>query len=139
MKYLKISLLSLVILSLVYCATSRVTPYPNVNYSPTELNHVQIYHMPPPIPFEIIGEVNGRGGAFTSWSTVRHIMKKAASSIGGDAVIIIDKKTSYVGTYQTPSTGNAFVYGNYLYYTYKPGTSYAIRKKFILGVVVKWK
>ena len=56
-----------------------------------------------------------------------------------DIYIIVSKKMPHVGTYRTPDTGNALIYGNYIYYTYHPGTSYAIRGKYILGIVVKWK
>lgn len=139
MKYLRFSFLVFVILFLINCASSRVTPYPQFDYSPTQAKKVQVYHMPPTPPFEIIGEIEGSGAALASWGTVRDIMRKAAASIGGDAIIIVEKKRPYVGTYRTPDTANAFVSGDYIYYTYKPGTSYAIRRKYILGIVVKWK
>jgi len=139
MKHLKLSLISLVILSLIYCASARVTPYPKLNYTPTKPKEVLIYYMPPTVEFEIIGEIEGAGAALASWNTVRNVMKKAAASIGGDAIIIVDKKTPYVGTYRTPDTANAFIYGNYVYYTYRPGTSYAIHRKYVLGIVVKWR
>ena len=138
MKYLKLNFLILV-LFLVHCVSSGVTPYPQFNYPPTRPSVIQVYYMPPAVPFEIIGEVEGSGAALASWSTVRNYMRKKAASIGGDAIIIVGKKTPYIGTQRTPSTGNAFIYGNYIYYTYRPGTSYAIRGKYILGIVVKWK
>jgi hypothetical protein len=139
MKYLKFILFGFVILSLVHCVTSRVTPYPQFDYSPTQAKKVLMYYLPPTVPFEIIGEVTGSGAALASWRTVRDTMKRNAATIGGDAIIVVDKKTPYVGTYRTAGTGNAFVYGNYIYYTYKPGASYAVRRKYILGVVIKWK
>lgn len=139
MKYLKLILLGLVVLSLVYCVTSRVTPYPQFDYTPTQAKKVLMYYMPPTVPFEVIGEVTGEGAALASWRTVRKTMRRNAARIGGDAIIIIDKKTPYVGTYSTAGKGNAFVYGNHVYYTYKPGTSYAIHRKYILGIVIKWK
>jgi len=95
--------------------------------------------MPPPVPFEVIGEVEGSGAALASWNTVRNYMRKKAASIGGDAIIIVSKKMPYIGTSHTPDTAKAFISGNYIYYTYRPGTSYAIRGKYILGIVVKWK
>jgi hypothetical protein len=138
MNNLKLSLLGLV-LFLIYCVSSRVTPYPQFNYPPTQPSVIQVYYMPPAVPFEIIGEVEGSGAALASWSTVRNYMRKKAASIGGDAIIIVNKKMPYIGTHRTPDTAKAFVYGNYIYYTYRPGTSYAIRGKYILGIVVKWK
>jgi len=139
MRYLKFTLLNLVILFLVHCAGSRVTPYPQFNYLPTRSNAIQVYYMPPTMPFEVIGEVEGSGAALASWNKVRNYMKKKAASIGGDAIVIVNKKMPYIGTQRTPATGNAFIYGNYIYYTYRPGTSYAIRAKYILGIVIKWK
>ncbi len=138
MRYLKLSLLILVFF-LVHCASSRVTPYPQFNYPRTQPNVVQVYYMPPTMAFEVIGEVEGSGAALASWGKVRNYMRKKAASIGGDAIIIVSKKMPYIGTSRTPDTARAFIAGNYIYYTYRPGTSYAIRGKYILGIVVKWK
>jgi len=138
MKYSKLSLFILV-LFLVHCVSSRVTRYPQSNYPPTRPNVIEVYYMPPPVPFEVIGEVEGSGAALASWNTVRNYMRKKAASIGGDAIIIVSKKMPYIGTSHTPDTAKAFISGNYIYYTYRPGTSYAIRGKYILGIVVKWK
>ena len=99
-----------------YCVRARVSPYPNFNYSPTEPNKVQVYYMPPTVPFEIIGEVEGRGAPAASWDKVERYMKNEAASIGGDAIILVSRREQYSGTYTTPSTANAFIYGNYIYY-----------------------
>jgi hypothetical protein len=95
--------------------------------------------MPPTVQFEIIGEVEGRGAPAASWDKVERYMKKEAASIGGDAIILVSRREQYTGTYTSPSKANAFVYGNYIYYTYQPGTSIAIRKKHLIGLVIKWK
>lgn len=95
--------------------------------------------MPPTVPFEIIGEVGGYGAHAASWSRVENSMKKKAASIGGDAIILVVRRAPYAGTYTTPSSGNVFVYGNYIYYTYQPGTSVAMRRKHLIGLVIKWK
>ena len=95
--------------------------------------------MPPTMPFEVIGEVTGSGAPAASWGRVEGSMRKKAAAIGGDAVVLISKREPYAGTYTTPSSGNVFVYGNYIYYTYQPGTSYAMRRKDLIGLVIKWK
>lgn len=95
--------------------------------------------MKPPVEFEVIGEVEGRGAPAATWDSVHMAMKKEAAKIGGDAIIIVESKREYAGTYNTPQTGNAFVSGNYIYYTYNPGTSMPMMKKHIIGVVIKWK
>jgi len=66
-------------------------------------------------------------------------MKKKAAAIGGNAVILVSRRAQYAGTYTTPSSANAFVYGNYIYYTYQPGTSFAMRTKHVIGLVIRWK
>ena len=95
--------------------------------------------MPPTVPFEIIGEVEARGAPAASWDSVEWYMREKAATIGGDAIVLVDRKEEYAGTYTTPSTGNAFVYGNYVYYTYRPGSSYAMKRKHLVGLVIKWK
>jgi len=139
MKYIKLTLALLISVSLIYCVRARVSPYPNFNYPTTDPNKILIYYMPPTVPFEIIGEVVGAGAPAASWDRVGNIMKKKAASIGGDAIIIVSKREQYTGTYNTPSTANAFIYGNYIYYTYQPGTSLAMRRKHVIGLVIKWK
>ena len=96
MRYLKLNLLCFVVLSLVYCASSRVTPYPQYNYPSTQAAKVQFYYMPPTMPFKVIGEVEGSGAALASWSTVQNYMRKRAASIGGDAIVIVNKKLSLI-------------------------------------------
>jgi hypothetical protein len=95
--------------------------------------------MPPTVPFEIIGEVEARGAPAASWGKVENYMRKEAASIGGDSIVLVDRREQYAGTYTTPASANAFVYGNYIYYTYKPGSSFAMRRKHVIGLVIKWK
>jgi len=139
MKNLKFILILLISFSLNYCVRGRVAQYPGYNYRSTNPKYIQIYYMPPTVPFNIIGEVESAGAPLASWGRVENSMREKAASIGGDAIILISKKSPYVGTYKTPSTGNAFIYGNYIYYTYRPGSSYAMRGKHIIGLVIKWK
>ncbi len=99
------------------CVRSRVSPYPGYNFAPTSPSKIQVYHMPPTVLFEIIGEVEARGVPAASWGKIENYMKKEAGFIGGDAIVLVDRREQYAGTYSTPATANAFVYGNYIYYT----------------------
>jgi hypothetical protein len=126
-------------MGLAFCVKSRISTYPGFDYNPTDPKNVQVFNIAPTVEFEIIGEVEGRGAPAASWGKVEGSMRKKAASIGGDAVILISKREPYSGTYTTPSTANAFVYGNYIYYTYQPGTSYAMKRKHVIGLVIKWK
>jgi hypothetical protein len=139
MKTFRILLLCLLFSFMNSCVTSSVSPYPDLNYMSTNPAAVQVYNVAPTVLFEIIGEVEGRGAPAASWESVKNDMKKKAASIGGDAIILIDRREPYVGTYTTASKANAFVYGNYIYYTYQPGTSYAMHRKALIGLVIKWK
>jgi hypothetical protein len=138
-KNLKILVIFLSFFLMNCCVRSRISPYPGINYMPTDPQSVRIYHMPPPLSFEIIGEVEASGAPAASWGRVENYMKKKAASIGGDAIVIIEKREPYVGTYTTASRANAFIYGNYIYYTYQPGTSYAMHRKNLIGLVIRWK
>ncbi len=126
-------------LLLVGCVAAKVAPYPKIKYAATNPDRILVYNMKPPTDFEVIGEVEGRGAPAASWDSVHAIMKKEAAKIGGDAIIIVESKREYSGTFHTQQSGNAFVYGNYIYYTYNPGASIPRMKKHIIGVVIKWK
>lgn len=138
-KYIKISFIILFILLFGSCVRARVSPYPGFDYTPTDPEKIHIYYMPPPLEFEVIGEVEGRGAPAASWEAVENFMQDEAATIGGDAIVLISSREEYAGTYTTPSKGNAFVYGNYVYYTYQPGSSVAMKRKHIIGLVIKWK
>ena len=138
MRYFKILSLSALIFLLSHCVSSRVTPCPGFNYAPTNPDNVQIYNMPPSIAFEIIGEAEEEGGMI-SYKIALSNMKKKAAAIGGDAIVLISKRERYIGTYTTPSQANAFIYGNYIYYTYRPRTSLAMHRKHFIGLIIKWK
>jgi hypothetical protein len=139
MKYARFFLPLLISVLAVSCVESRIAPYPGFNYTPTNPNTVQIYNMRPTVQFEIIGEVEGKGAPAASWGSVENYMKKKAASIGGDGIILIARREPYAGTYTTPSSANAFVFGNYIYYTYQPGTSFAMHRKNLIGLVIKWR
>jgi len=121
------------------CITSQANRYPGFNFLPTDPKNIQVYYIPPTVPFELIGEVRGEGPPIASWDEVETAMKKAVAKIGGDAIVIVSRKEPYVGTYKTPSSGNFFIYGDYIYYTYKPGSYLEMRRKNLLGVVIKWQ
>lgn len=118
---------------------TRVAPYPGFKYAPTDPKEVNVYYFPPPSPFEIIGEVVAEGAPAASWERVENFMKREAARIGGDAIIFIERRETFAGTYSTPSSGNVFVYGNQIYYTYQPGSSVAMQRKHVIGLVIKWK
>ena len=125
----------------VSCATARAYRYPSGNFMWPRLNpkQIQVLYLKPSVPFEITGEVTGKGAAINTWADVESAMRKAAAKIGGQAIIIVRKREPYVGTYISPSSGEFLVYGNYMYYTYKPGMRYRIRAKKLLGVVIIWR
>jgi len=121
------------------CVKAKVASYPNKGYAPTNPANVQVFNMKPPADFEVIGEVVGRGAPAASWDSVYSGMKKEAAKIGGDAIILIESKREFIGTYNTPDTGSVFVSGNYVYYTHNPGTSTPMMRKHGIGIVIKWK
>ncbi len=135
--------LSLFLSSLLFCSVScvkaKVASYPHTSYPPTNADQVQVFNTKPPAEFEVIGEVTGRGAPAASWESVYSGMKKKAAKIGGDAIILIESKREYAGTYSSPDKGSVFVSGNYIYYTHQPGTTAPVMRKYVLGVVIKWK
>jgi hypothetical protein len=139
MKLIKNTFLLLMASLCFCCVRAWVAPYPDYNFAPTDAKKIPIYYMPPAVQFEIIGEVEAHGAPAASWDSVEWYMRKKAATIGGDVIVLVDRKEEYAGTYNTPTTANAFVYGNYVYYTYQPGSSYAMKKKHLVGLVIKWK
>lgn len=121
------------------CYSARVASYPGFNYKPTNPNNIHVFNIPPTVPFEIIGEVEGTGRGKLTRKLAMDGMKKKAASIGGDAIVFVVNREIYDGTVATPSRANAFVYGNYIYYTYQPGMTVAVSKKHMIGLVIKWK
>ena len=121
------------------CITSKAYRYPGFLASATNPKQIQVLYLEPSVEYEIIGEVTAKGPAISTWREVENVMRKAVAKIGGQAIIIVRKREPYVGTYVSPSSGEFFVYGNYMYYTYNPGMRYRIRAKNLLGVVIRWK
>ncbi|MEW6455601.1 MAG: hypothetical protein AB1410_02645 [Acidobacteriota bacterium] len=138
-KFFQLAFLILIFLIFGNCVRARVATYPGFKYTPTLPEEVNVYYFPPQMPFIIIGEVVAEGAPAASWGRVENIMKQKVASIGGDAIILIERRETFAGTYTTPSSGNAFVYGNQIYYTYQPGTTMAMRRKHVIGLVIKWK
>lgn len=138
-KKLRLVFLFIFLAVLINCVSSRIAKYPGFNYPPTNPDKIQIFNLPPTVPFEIIGEVEGEGGKLFSYKIALSNMRKKAASIGGDAIVLISRREKYLGTYTTPSKANAFIYGNYIYYTYTPGTSVQLTRKHFLGVVIRWE
>jgi len=101
----------------ISCATSKAYRYPGSGFMIPQLNpnQIQVLYLKPSVRFEVIGEVTGKGPAISSWADVEHAMRKATAKIGGQAIIIVRKREPYVGTYVSPSSGEFFVYGNYVY------------------------
>lgn len=139
LKGIKLSSIIFLVLLFGACVRGRVSPYPGFDYPSTNSKDVMIYYMPPPLEFEIIGEVETRGAPAASWSSVEYDMRINAAKIGGDAIVLISSREQYAGTYTTQGQANAFVYGNYVYYTYQPGSSVAMKRKHVVGLVIKWK
>ncbi|MFO7980641.1 MAG: hypothetical protein R6V00_07405, partial [Candidatus Aminicenantes bacterium] len=119
MRNLRVLFILVAILAFGCCVRARVSQYPGFDYSPQNPNNVQVFNIPPTVPFEVIGEVTGYGAPAASWGRVENYMREKAALIGGDAIIFVRKREEYSGTYTTPSSAKAFVYGNYGYYTYQ--------------------
>jgi len=121
----------LLCLGLCGCASFYASRYPNDEYSPTSPDSIPVYNNYPPVPYEIIGEVGGNGAPLSSWQGMGKRLREYAAQMGGDAVVIAEQATPYVGTYTTPTTvdttssaygtanttwsGSAQVYGNNIY------------------------
>jgi len=123
----------------VSCITAKAHRYPGFVTSATNPKQIQVFYLAPSVEFEIIGEVTAKGPGISTWREVENVMRRAVAKIGGQAIIIVRKREPYVGTYVSPSEGEFFVYGNYMYYTYRPGVRFRIRAKNLLGVVIRWK
>ena len=122
----------------ISCITSNAYRYPGFIFSPTNPKQIQVLYLAPSIPFEIIGEVTARGPAISTWREVENVMRKAVAKIGGQAVIIVERREPYVASYISPSSGKFFVYEDYIYYTYNPGMRFQARAKNLLGLVIRW-
>jgi len=110
------------------CIRSKITPYPTAVYEATSAEEVevyQIYQAVPPVPFEVIGEIEIRGAQAASWDRMEGRLKREAAKIGGDAVISLSRGTAseLVGIY-APSP----------YFAYPM----RVHPKYFFGVVIKW-
>lgn len=139
MKNILIILVIILCIWAINCYSARVAAYPGFNYEPTNPKNIQVFNVPPTVPFEIIGEVEGEGRGKLTRKLAMDGMKEKAASIGGDAIVFVVNREKYEGTVTTPSQATAFVYGNYIYYTYQPGMTVAVSKKHMIGLVIKWK
>jgi len=114
-----ILLISLVLLILyVSCVRSRVMPQPNINFRPTKPSSVNIYYIEPDWAYIKIGVVEARGATLSSWKKVENYLRKEASKIGGNAVIILEQDRPVGGI-----ASSGIVY----------------RKKYLRGIVIRWK
>ena len=151
----KIILILLAALVLSGCASFYASRYPGNNYAPTIAANIPIYNNFPPQSYEVIGEVGGGGAPMSSWAGMGKRIREEAAKMGGDAIVIQQVDTPYVGTYNTPSTSTTnssaygSVYGNRNYATgqvygqsqttYYPGSSIPMYGKSVKAVVIKFK
>jgi hypothetical protein len=78
------------------CVGARVTPYsPNTTLPPTSPTSVQAFYTVPPMPFERIGEVEAHGPPAASWDRVVDVLREEAAKIGGEAVIVGDRRQEF--------------------------------------------
>jgi hypothetical protein len=156
-------LLLLLCLGLAGCASFYASRYPNDDYPATSPESIPIYNNYPPVPYEIIGEVGGNGAPASSWQGMGKRIREYAAQMGGDAVVIAEQATPYVGTYTTPTTVNttssaygsgtfnANIYGNNIYgnsygqawgqshTVINPGSSIPMYGKSVKAYVIKYK
>jgi len=113
---LPISLLLLILH--VSCVKSRVMPQPNIYFKPTKLSDVKIYYIEPDGAYIKIDVAEANGATLSSMKNVEYYLRKEASKIGGDAVIILK--------HDRPVRG--ITYSGIVY-----------RKKYLRGIVIRWK
>ncbi|MFB0562274.1 MAG: hypothetical protein ACETWM_13805 [Candidatus Lokiarchaeia archaeon] len=126
--------LMILLLILIGCISSKITPYPTAYYEPTYPEEVEVYYLIPTTPFEVIGEVQVSGAPAASWRRVGERLKNEAAKIGGDAVILVSKQAPLVGVYQSP----IYVYRGQYYYSVSPSMSLPMYGKYLFGLVIKW-
>jgi len=140
---------------LVGCATATVNPYPNSGYAPSNPESVSVYYNFPPQPYKVIGEVYYSGAPAASWTGAGKLLRQEAAKIGGDAVVVQQQDTPYVGTITTPGYVSGSTYGttrgsyfgssyvgNYSAqssYVYSPPTATPLYGKRIVGIVIKFQ
>jgi hypothetical protein len=137
------------------CATARVNPYPNSHYAPSNPQNVGVYYNFPPQQYEVIGEVYYNGAPAASWTGAGKLLRQEAAKIGGDAVIVQQQDTPYVGSITTPGYINGSTYGTTMgsysgssyvgtysaqsNYIYSPPTTTPLYGKQIIGIVIKFQ
>lgn len=106
------------VITLAACVRSRIMPQPGINYEPTDPASIEIYYLNPEKAFIKIGVVEASGAPASKWKKVENYLKKEASKIGGQAIIIADtdRPVRFVN-----SQGLLF------------------RKKNLTGIVIRWK
>ena len=71
------------------CASASVARYPGVVYPPNKLANVIVYRNYPPVPYQVIGEVNYTASSSDAeWPSPEDMLRSKAAKIGGDAVVI---------------------------------------------------
>ncbi len=67
----------------------RIARSPQFNYPPTEPNAVVIYKDPPPVEYEVIGEVRARVPADTPTDRLEAALKEEAAKIGATGLVVV--------------------------------------------------
>lgn len=140
---------------LIGCATATVNPYPNAGYAPSNPQSVGVYYNFPPEPYKVIGEVYYSGAPAASWTGAGKLLRQEAAKIGGDAVVVQQQDTPYVGSITTPGYGSGSTYGTTMgtysgssyvgsysaqsSYVYSPPTTTPLYGKRIVGIVIKFQ
>ena len=94
------------IMFLAGCASAKSQVAPYAFYPPVDENYVYVYHNYPPVPYEVIGEISGRGYSYSKWDSIYKQMKKKAAGIGGNGIVIISETTPVIATQHIPATVN---------------------------------
>ena len=96
MKYLKITSLLIVFLTIQSCATSKFTITGNT-FSPYNGPVKVLNSLPENIEYEEIGLVSSTGGMAHEWTHLISAMQKKASKYGANAIIIIREDNPQFG------------------------------------------
>ena len=103
------------------CASVSSATYPGAALSPTDSSSIAIYYNAPPVPYDVIGEVQYQGAPAAQWSGAEKLLREKAAKMGGDAVIVQEKDRPIRG---------AMVSGSMI------GLA---REKVMRGIVIKYR
>jgi len=94
---------------------------PGMDFEPTNPLDIDIYYFEPDWPYIKIGIVETSGAPLSSWEEAERIIRKKASTIGGHAVILMEKDRPVSAVSQHGNVG------------------LVQRAKNLTGIIIRWK